>query len=219
MKLIDIAKELKKTNCIYKPIYMFDIYEFHFSSLRKKSINLLEIGVLRKAGSLKMWKKYFANGKITGIDKKEKRKKFEEKNINIFIGDQCNDKFIKKVNATSGPFDIIIDDGGHTMKQQKKSFEILFPLLTIGGIYVIEDIYTSYWPKFGGCYECEKETTIEVLKKIIDKINCFAYYSKRAQKYKQIKEKSYLEKYIYSLHIYPNICFIYKNEKQEKFNF
>ena len=44
-----------------------------------------------------------------------------------------------------GPFDIIIDDGGHTMEQQIASIETLFPALNEGGVYLCEDTHTSYW--------------------------------------------------------------------------
>ena len=39
-------------------------------------------------------------------------------------------------------FDIIIDDGGHTMKQQQISLGILFFAVKSGGYYVIEDLHT-----------------------------------------------------------------------------
>ena len=49
------------------------------------------------------------------------------------------------VDEQYGPFDIIIDDGGHTMEQQIISIETLFPLLSDGGVYLVEDTHTSYW--------------------------------------------------------------------------
>ena len=47
-----------------------------------------------------------------------------------------------------GPFDIVIDDGGHTMRQQIRSIETLFPLLADGGVYLVEDCHTSYWTPY-----------------------------------------------------------------------
>jgi hypothetical protein len=38
----------------------------------------------------------------------------------------------------------VIEDGGHTMRQQITSFEVLFPFLNPGGIYFLEDLLTSW---------------------------------------------------------------------------
>jgi hypothetical protein len=48
-------------------------------------------------------------------------------------------------NTIDGPLDLIIDDGGHTMRQQQTSFGFLFRHLKVGGIYIIEDLHTSRW--------------------------------------------------------------------------
>jgi hypothetical protein len=42
--------------------------------------------------------------------------------------------FSEKFAVTHGPFDIIIDDGGHKMYQQKASFNALWPQLSDGGL-------------------------------------------------------------------------------------
>ena len=68
----------------------FEIQEKHLSHLRGKPINLVEIGV-QKGGSLEMWSNYFGpQAKITGIDIDVSCKflKYEEKNIEVRIGDQ-----------------------------------------------------------------------------------------------------------------------------------
>src|SRR5262249_42029369 len=49
-----------------------------------------------------------------------------------------------------GPFDIIIDDGSHIPQHVIASFQALFPLLADDGIYVIEDVQTTFWPDYGG---------------------------------------------------------------------
>ena len=67
------------------------------------------------------------------------------------------------------PFDIIIDDGGHTMTDQKTSFYNLISLVRSGGIYVIEDLETSYVKSYGGGY-LKPSTTISFLKTFIDEL-------------------------------------------------
>ena len=99
--------------------------------------------------SLRMWKRYFYKGMITGIDLYDKSA-LQEGRLKIYQGDQTDPAFLKRVTDTEGPFDIIIDDGSHVNSHIITSFEILFPLMPSGGIYVIEDTQTSYWPKYEG---------------------------------------------------------------------
>tara|TARA_B100000315_G_scaffold221987_1_gene225758 strand:- start:473 stop:901 length:429 start_codon:yes stop_codon:yes gene_type:complete len=119
-----------------------------------------------------MWKYYFPFSKITGIDIDNRCKKYEQKRIAIYIGDQKNNEFLNKVEKNRGPFDIIIDDGGHYHSQSIISFELLFKQLNSGGIYAIEDLHTSY--------HCDENydkffdynlTSIEYFKNLIDDIN------------------------------------------------
>ncbi len=131
------------------------VYEQWFRSLRYTPIRLLEIGVggygknHLGGDSLRMWKRYFPQGHITGIDLYDKSA-LQENRINILKGDQTDRVFLKELTNTEGPFDIIIDDGSHVQSHIITSFETLFPLMNPGGIYVIEDTQTSYWPKFEG---------------------------------------------------------------------
>ena len=111
---------------IHKWEHYFEIYDRHFSAYRDKEIVILEIGVFQ-GGSLQMWKNYFGpKAKIYGIDIDPDCKKFEEENIEIFIGSQSDKKFLRKLKNEIPPIDILIDDGGHTMNQIKTSFLELF---------------------------------------------------------------------------------------------
>jgi demethylmacrocin O-methyltransferase len=66
-------------------------------------------------------------------------------------------------------FDIIIDDGGHTMNQQRISFMNLLSLVRSGGLYVIEDLETSYNPTYITDYS-NSSTTIGLIKILVDEI-------------------------------------------------
>ncbi|MGB3079449.1 MAG: class I SAM-dependent methyltransferase, partial [Saprospiraceae bacterium] len=131
------------------------IYSQAFSDLRYKPVRLLEIGIggyakSRMGGnSLRMWKSYFPKGIITGIDIYDKTD-LAESRIHIYTGDQSDADFLNRVSNIEGPYDVIIDDGSHMQSHIILSFETLFPLMASGGIYVIEDTQTSYWPKFEG---------------------------------------------------------------------
>ena len=70
--------------------------------------------------------------------------------MHVHAGDQADRALLRRLADDYGPFDVVIDDGGHTAAQQVASFEALFPGLRPRGAYVVEDTHTSYWPAFGG---------------------------------------------------------------------
>jgi hypothetical protein len=186
-------------------------YDFHFGQLdREKKYSILEIGV-RHGGGLWTLKEYFPNSSITGLDIDGVCKQYENKDddVEVFIGSQLDKDLLEKMSEERGPFDIIIDDGGHHMKQQKISFFKLFPLMN-DGIYVVEDLHTSYWSEFGGGMG-NKETMMNFLKQISDKSTSrWASRCERADREKNNLELDYLDRYIDSVHFYDSICFIYK---------
>lgn len=89
----------------------------------------------------------------------------------IFAGDQASAPFLQEfIDKTGGNFDVIIDDGGHTMDQQRTSLSVLWPHVKPSGIYFIEDLATSYIASFGGQYE-GPNTMMGDLKSMLDDIN------------------------------------------------
>lgn len=158
---------------IYKWNCYFEFYNKHFLKYRNKKIKLLEIGVY-KGGSLQMWKKYFGeNAQIIGLDIDIGCKSFQENQIDIFIGNQNNEKDLESLVNKYGTFDIIIDDGSHVNEHQINSFKFLFDYLNDNGIYLVEDLHTSYWPNFGGGYK-RPNTFLEFTKDLLDDINGYA---------------------------------------------
>jgi len=127
----------------------------HLNKFKYKRINLLEIGVggyedpYSGGESLRMWKKFFPFGKIFSLDIYDKSS-LQENRIQIFKGSQVDKDFLEKVTAEIGEINVIIDDGSHINKHVIETFKLLFPKLKDGGIYVIEDMQTSYWKDFGG---------------------------------------------------------------------
>lgn len=160
---------------IHKWSDYFFVYERYFNKYRNKPVTILEIGVFH-GGSLQMWKKYFGKDvTIYGIDINPECKSLEEENIHIFIGSQSDKNFLEEVKRQIPKVDILLDDGGHTMKQQKVTFEELFDHVKEDGVYICEDCHTSYWPFYGGGY-LRKGTFIEYSKKLIDKLTAWHFY-------------------------------------------
>tara|TARA_S200000501_G_C20786826_1_gene727588 strand:- start:584 stop:1396 length:813 start_codon:yes stop_codon:yes gene_type:complete len=177
MEKSNIGKDNKSLKEIFNQIEIsihkwenyFKIYEHYLEKYRGKNPRLLEIGV-QYGGSLKMWEKYFINGEINGIDINPDCKKLEDNNIKIYIGSQNDKKFLKEFADSVEDLDIIIDDGGHTMEQQLNSFKILFPKVKDGGVYIVEDIESSYQNMYGGGPK-RRGTFIEFSKNIVDYMN------------------------------------------------
>lgn len=137
------------------------IYEVYFNE-KNDVKNVLEIGVYQ-GESLKYLSSKFDSATIYGLDIEDKTI-YNSTNIKTFICDQSNREhlldFIKNNNIE---FDIIIDDGGHTMKQQQTSFGFLFQKLKKGGLYILEDLHTSRWENYGTIEKGDLITTLDML--------------------------------------------------------
>jgi hypothetical protein len=133
-----------------KWIHYFPIYTRHLDRFRGRPVKVLEIGVYR-GGGLSMWARYLGpEASLVGLDIDEAAVRAVGGKFPVLLGDQEDPEVLRKLNDEYGPFDVIIDDGGHTMRQQIVTIETLFPLLNDGGSFIVEDCHTSYWPQFGG---------------------------------------------------------------------
>jgi hypothetical protein len=58
-----------------------------------------------------------------------------------FSTSQCDREILTRIvrDELADELDFVVDDASHTYEQTKASFELLFPLLRPGGIYIIED--------------------------------------------------------------------------------
>ncbi len=126
-----------------------DIYEHYFNNIRLNKLNVLEIGV-RDGCSLRMWKEYFPESNIIGLDIDPRCASMGEDRIKIFIGSQTSPDIVNEIgNYTNNKLDIIIDDGSHINKLTLESYKLLFNMLNPGGIYIIEDLGNSYFENIG----------------------------------------------------------------------
>jgi hypothetical protein len=195
-------------------------YDHHFKKFKSRKINLLEIGVggnenpYAGGNSLRMWKEYFKKARIYAIDVFEKIG-IEEDRIRVFKGSQADEEFLKEVCGQIGPIDIIIDDGSHINCHVINSFRILFPLLKTGGIYVVEDTQTAYWPYEGYGGDSDNlnnpSTSMSFFKSLTDGLN-YKEYIRPGYK------PNYFDMNIISIHFYHNIIFIYKGINNEESN-
>lgn len=129
-----------------KKSYVDKFYEKKFFSFREKQLRLMEIG-FRHGASLALWSSYFVNGKIFGLDNLSdaciqenltiNQNWLNRQNVETIIGDAYSENFSKQVQ---GPFDIIIDDGPHSIWSQKKAIELYLKKMNDDGLFIIEDI-------------------------------------------------------------------------------
>jgi hypothetical protein len=119
-------------------------YQDMFGKLRRRRINFLEIGVGGDANpgdggkSLRMWRAYFPNGRIYGIDINDKRP-HDRGRIKTFRGSQADPRFLDSVVREIGKIDVIRDDGSHINWHMIFTFRHLFPYPAVGGAYIVED--------------------------------------------------------------------------------
>lgn len=135
-------------------------YNTYFEKYLDKPIRILELGIF-KGGSLKMLGEYFKHSTIYGID-------INDDSVNKCYGDNiityhCSQVDSDKLNTLfkNMKFDIIIDDGSHITSHQQKSLGFLFPFLHEDGIYICEDLHTSYIP----CYIDTAVSTMQVFER------------------------------------------------------
>ena len=155
---------------LIKMDHYLDVYPEIIGHLQGKEVSFLEIGVY-KGGSIGLWKGYFSAGsKLTFLDIDPACKELALAGTTIEVGEQEDTTFLERVAKEHGPFDLIVDDGGHKMSQQRTSFQYLFQHLKPRGLYVVEDTHTSYWPGFGGGFRA-KSSFIEAMKDLVDRMH------------------------------------------------
>ena len=204
--LLELGKQYKSTK---DWAGFLEIYSNYFKDYKDKEINILEIGI-DKGESLKIWRKYFTRAKICGIDIIDI--KFQIEGVDLIKADQTDEKTLKEICDKYKGFDIIIDDGGHHSKQIVISLNFLFDYLKDNGLYIVEDLQTSYFPRFGGSrLNLNKRTTsMNYLKSIADSIN----YEHNDKPFFRSKKFDGLVKYI---HFYQNVAILKKGKSVNYF--
>ena len=152
---------------VHKWLHYLPIYEKLFAPFVGTPVRFLEIGV-SKGGSLRLWRRYFGDAAtLFGIDVDPTCAAQNGRYAQVRIGSQDDAAFLGGVVAEMGGLDVVLDDGSHVARHQRASFETLFPKLSEGGLYVLEDLQTAYWPNYEGGLR-RPGTAIEFLKAKVD---------------------------------------------------
>lgn len=153
-----------------KWVHYFDIYERHFDRFRGRSPVVLELGVSH-GGSLDMWRWYFGRGAtVVGVDIDARAASLDGGGVHVHVGDQADSAFLSSLVDRYGRFDVVIDDGSHLFEHQLASLQALWDRVAVGGVYLVEDVCTSYLERFGGGLGRE-DTFIGETKRLLDEVN------------------------------------------------
>ena len=160
----------KAGHVLDKWIHYFPIYTRHLTPYARRPVSVLEIGVYR-GGSMRMWSRFFGpDARLVGVDIDPVALVSAGDRYTVVLADQADPEAMRNLAQKHGPFDVIIDDGGHSMVQQITSIETLFPMLNEGGVYLVEDCHTSYWEQYDGGRGREG-TFMEWVKTRLDDLN------------------------------------------------
>jgi hypothetical protein len=184
-------------------------YDTHLARYRGEPVRMLEIGIGgyddpgSGGASLRMWQRYFRRGLVYGLDIADKSS-VRGPRIRTIQGDQGDPAFLAELGRRLGPFDIVIDDGSHENEHVRTSFEALLPHVRDGGLYIVEDLQTAYWPGYGGENRDLTTTTtsIGMLKGLVDGLN--------HREITPAVDSSYRDQHIVGLHLYHNLAVIEK---------
>lgn len=129
-------------NCDKGSLHSYiDFYEEYFLNKRLEVKSFLEIGI-QGGVSMLLWKEYFQNSLIYGIDIDFSRMHENIKqntSLNLLNADATKSSILDLLPIK---FDVIIDDGEHSFASQIGSFSLLKDKLNKNGSYIIEDIQT-----------------------------------------------------------------------------
>lgn len=175
-RLVNPIEEIyynKTTKYTSKWSHYFSIYDTWFRRFINQNPKVLEIGV-DNGGSMQMWKQYFSNPSLFGIDN---RPKFEFDNpveylgfdANLIVGDQGDSEFWDYFVSNTPKLDVVIDDGSHFQNHQLLTMEKLWPHMNEGGIYMVEDTHSSYMKIFNGAYK--GNTFVSTMKDVVDALH------------------------------------------------
>lgn len=194
---------------VHKMHHYLPLYDRYFGPYRQpdRPIRMLEIGV-SEGGSLELWRSYFGpTAVIFSVDIDPACAALDGEGDNcVRIGSQADPGFLRSVVAEMGGLDIVLDDGSHVAADLRSSFDTLFPLLADDGLYILEDLQTSYWANFGGGY-FSRLSGIGLLKTLIDDIH--HWYHPNGQKIDAARNR------VAGIHVHDGIAFIEKGRRDK----
>lgn len=140
--LVDNTRTDKNTAHCY-----LDLYEQLLSPKKFTAKNVLEIGVAHGGGSIKLWNDYFPNATVHGVDvigiDEIATDLKQSPRIKLFPSTNAySDEFVASLPSH---FDMVLDDGPHTLESMKYFVSKYSSLLNETGVLILEDIQSWEW--------------------------------------------------------------------------
>jgi len=151
---------------------------------------------------------YLPRSTIVGLDLQAKDVRLGP-SVHFMQADQSDTEALNAVLARFDRPDIVIDDGSHMAGHIPTTFGVLWPALRSGGLYVVEDLSTSYYPSYGGAARPTPDTGVGLAQQLVDDVQAldrafsdWAFLGDRpAPAHEQVR----------SVHAYTGIVFIEKS--------
>ncbi|KAK3289874.1 hypothetical protein CYMTET_2705 [Cymbomonas tetramitiformis] len=152
-------------------------YPRFLGSFRSTPIRLLEIGY-RRGHSARLWRRYLPKATLSFMDKRYPPggSGAVVEGIKFHLKDQTIYQDNLDVCREDGPFDLVVDDGAHTMVAIRTSMTALLSCVKPGGFYIVEDLHTAYGDQvpgqkyFGGGLH-SSNSVMNIFKDLIDVVN------------------------------------------------
>jgi hypothetical protein len=140
----------KNTTHSYLPLY-----QELLKSKKETATDVLEIGIgdfgEKNGGSVKLWRDYFTNATIYGLDILPKERVYDElfndnrvklyTSIDAYNVDFFTNNFLNK----NIKFDFMLDDGPHTLESMLQFIRLYSQVMKDDGILIIEDVQSIDW--------------------------------------------------------------------------
>ncbi len=207
--LLDIAIITSPTKLDHS--YIKHLYPVYMEKRRDKPIKLLELGI-KRGNSLRMWRDYFLNGTIVGIDTNGISGLGER--IHTYAGKAQDHELLARVHRDHGPFDFVVDDASHRSRHQIPSFRFLFPRMAPKGAYFCEDLHFHTKDELGAGWNMNGTDHV-VCHPFVDYINWYTRFTCLSYKHwKRIKadeEELAIGTRMQAIHWTDKLCVVERN--------
>jgi hypothetical protein len=204
-QLLDIIQNYP-TDKHYEHNYFELIYNELFKDIYLDVKTFIEIGV-GDSESIKLWRDYFVNAEIIGFENNlsctfERLGNTNRERMTFIDGDQSKEEDLIKFSEAYSNVDVILDDGSHKMRDQQITLAKLFKMLKSNGIYIIENLHTSFeavMPEKSWCGWGDSSKTIT-----LNMLQSFKETGKIESDYMTQDDMDYLSENIKSVKVYKN---------------
>jgi hypothetical protein len=193
-------------NPVQKWYHYLQTYDTYLRKFKGTSVRVLELGV-SLGGSLELLRKFLGpEAVIYGVDINPDCARYDGIAGQVRIGSQADADFLRSIVEEMGGVDVVIDDGSHVSPHMRTSLDVLYPMLSDGGVYIVEDTHACYWRSYLGGYRSQR-SFLETAKTLIDDIH--HWYHGRGQRIEALSGR------LKAMHVYDSMIVLEKAEVGE----